>query len=155
MSYWNLWCTWDTVDIWVDTSQHYPSISSFEVRKDERLRNKKAQKTTSASSRNVDVQQLKIRCMKSHDSPTAKESTSLDTDDTNASPALDNTRGSSSPNSSDLTVMTLRKKKHGGRTYIKKFYCAFYYIRLSARWHTIWNQNTKIIQKRQVQWHSQ
>lgn len=55
-----------------------------------------------------DVQQLKRRCTLTQcNSSNAAE-------DTNTSASFDDTRESSSPDCSDVTVMTLRKKKHGG-----------------------------------------
>ncbi|KAL3971540.1 a disintegrin and metalloproteinase with thrombospondin motifs 2 [Sarotherodon galilaeus] len=123
-----------------------PSISSSDISEEEyapqtaeesdssaesiirhKSKKKKARKTTSANSQE-DVRQLKRRCtltQSNSSNSNAKESSSLDPEDTNTSASFDDTRESSSPDCSDVTVMTLRKKKHGGRLYNKKFYCKF------------------------------
>lgn len=87
---------------------------------DTKVRRKKARKTTSGNSQE-DVRQLKRRCTLTQ----CNSSNSNAAEDTNTSASFDDTRESSSPDCSDVTVMTLRKKKHGGWLYNKKFYCKF------------------------------
>lgn len=76
---------------------------------DTKVRRKKARKTTSGNSQE-DVRQLKRRCTLTQ----CNSSNSNAAEDTNTSASFDDTRESSSPDCSDVTVMTLRKKKHGG-----------------------------------------
>lgn len=92
------------------------SDSSAESLIQHKRKKKKARKTTSGNSQE-DVRQLKRRCTRTQcnsSNSNAKESSSLDAEDRNTSASFDDTRESSSPDCSDVTVMTLRKKKHGG-----------------------------------------
>ncbi|XP_026223685.1 uncharacterized protein LOC113171757 isoform X1 [Anabas testudineus] len=101
------------------TDSSAESDSLAENIKRHKSKKRKLQETTSANFQEVGVQPLKKMCRTPYKSPTAndtKESSSSDCDDT---------RESSSPDSSDVTVMTLKKKEHGGRLYNKKFYCVF------------------------------
>lgn len=85
------------------------SDSSAESLIQHKREKKKARKTTSGNSQE-DVRQLKRRCTLTQ----CNSSNSNAAEDTNTSASFDDTRESSSPDCSDVTVMTLRKKKHGG-----------------------------------------
>ncbi|XP_030580959.1 uncharacterized protein LOC115777257 [Archocentrus centrarchus] len=109
---------------YIPESAESDSDSSVDV-KQLKGRKKRAQKTTSASS--LEVQPLKRRRVTTSCSLAAKdpgESSSADVNDPGESSSADmNDHGESS--SPDVTVMTLKKKEDGSRVYNKRYYCVF------------------------------
>jgi hypothetical protein len=103
-------------------------------------------RSSSANSQDVDVevdvQPVKVKSKRRHmtnDSDSKRQTTAKDINphkdkkrkvqkmrETDSSSLAENETGeSSSADSSDLKVMTLKKKVHGGRLYTKRFYCLF------------------------------